>query len=108
MSDESRQLEAEFLEAMLDVYRAVAAITTPPTRFLNMLDQFGAVNTAVRLLLRDELQDTFIELAQLGRLDISVEALVLQPKYRDIFTETELQKAQDGLKSCGYSPSKLA
>ena len=46
MSDELKQLEAEFLEAMLDVYRAVTKITAPPTRFLNMLEQYKAVETA--------------------------------------------------------------
>lgn len=108
MSDGLRQLEAEFLEAMLDVYCAVAEVVNPPKRFRVMLHQYGAVKTARRLLSKDELQDTFIELALRQRLDLSVEALVLQPKYRQLFTDAELQKAQSRLKSCGYDPSNLA
>ena len=108
MSDKSKQLEAEFLEAMLDVYRNVARITDPPRRLHNMLDQYGAIETARQLLRSDKLQKTFTELSRRGRLDASVEALVLQPKFRELFTDTELQKARDRLKSCGYDPAKQA
>lgn len=108
MTDEPRRLEAEFLEAMLEVYRSVATITAPPTRFLNMLDQYGAVNTAKSLLIRDELQETFVVLSRLGRLDVTVEAVVLKAKYRDLFTDAELQKARCRLESCGYDPSKTS
>ncbi|MCY4437453.1 MAG: hypothetical protein OXE05_09005 [Chloroflexi bacterium] len=108
MSDETMQLEAEFREAMLGVYRTVAKIKAPPTRFLNMLEEYGAVETARQLLSKDELQETFIALYESGRLDASVEAVVLQPKYRELFTDAELQQAQDRLKSCGYDTSKTA
>ena len=108
MSDAPKQIEAEFLEAMLDVYRAVSEVVARPARFHNMLGQHGAVETARQLICKDELQGTFIDLAQLGRLDLSVEALVLQPKYRELFTEAELQKAEDRLVCCGYDASKLA
>lgn len=108
MSDAPKQIEAEFLEAMLEVYQAVSKVVARPTRFHNMLGEHGAVETARQLICKDELQGTFIDLAQLGRLDLSVEAVVLQPKYRELFTESELQKAHDRLICCGYDPSKPA
>jgi hypothetical protein len=57
------------------------------TRFVQMMTEDGGVGTANRLLATGPVavQTGLAELWQCGRLDLSVEAKVLIPKYRSLF-----------------------
>jgi hypothetical protein len=58
------------------------------TRFLQMLGEHDGVETARRLLATGSAMQTGLEELWLcGRLDISVEAKVLLPKYRPLFSD---------------------
>lgn len=43
-----------------------------------------------------------------GRLDLSVEAVVLQDRFADLFTDEELTTAQDRLAEYGYHPPQTS
>lgn len=64
---------------------------------LQMIDRLGGIGTARRLL---ELppSDGFGRLVLLGRLDLAVESLVLQPRWDGIFTPDERRIAERRLR----------
>jgi len=51
-----------------------------------MSDFAGSLGTARRLLASNEVSAGFATLYERGRLDLTVEALVIQPKFASLFT----------------------
>ena len=65
-----------------------------PTRFLQMVGEYGGVEAA-RLLLRGrDASDGFTTLWESHRLDMSVEATVLLPWYVPLFSDSERAVAE--------------
>jgi hypothetical protein len=58
-----------------------------------MLDTLGGVNLAKKLVLSGDLQDGLKTLAKLGRLDLSMEAMMQEDKFKLLFTKSELEAA---------------
>jgi hypothetical protein len=59
--------------------------------------------TANKLLATAEPSDGFTELWRNHRLDLTMENLILKPKYRSLFTDQEIEIAQERLISYGFS-----
>jgi hypothetical protein len=95
--DESPELERRFDAAMLDIYHGAAQLGYRPTRFLEMVQVHGGVETAHRLLATDKVQDGLGELFLLGRLDLTVEHHVLLPEYGPLFSSLERHTARQRL-----------
>jgi hypothetical protein len=96
-------LEEDFHHAMIGIYeKAKDACDYKPTRFLQMVQEYGGVRTAKRLLARSEVQSGLETLWECHRLDLSMEALVLKPRFQSLFTEEELKIAKDRLILYGY------
>ncbi len=76
-----------------------------PVRFLRMIHEHGGVATATRLLKTPEPQEGLATLWELERLDISMEALVVQERWQPLFSDAERQAARDRLSAYGYDPS---
>jgi hypothetical protein len=72
------------------------------TRFLRMLKSHKGVETAKRLINARELSEGFISLKENGRLDLTVEYLVLQPPWDQLFNEETLRKARERLKQFDF------
>lgn len=71
------ELEKRFTVAMKDIYtRADKECGYRATRFLQMLSDQGAVQTAINLVTKPGGTEGFARLWELRRLDLSVEALV--------------------------------
>jgi len=95
----------EFSQRMKAVYdrgRSEAAYNA--SFFLNMLSQYGPQETAHKLLASPAISDGFAELWERGRLDLTVEALVVDPKFSDLFSESEIEVARRRLEQFGYAP----
>ena len=75
------------------------------THFLGMLADLGPLATARRLLHSDKVSEGFVALWQRGRLDLTVENVVLRPEFVDLFTDEELDIARNRLAEYGYRPS---
>ena len=67
---------------------------------LRMADERGAAQAARATLASED--DTFTKLFMCGRLDISVEAIVLREVFRPLFTDVELQCARERLLASNY------
>lgn len=94
-------LETQFHHAMISVadyaYEHKFGI-----RFRQMIEAHGAVDTARRLLATREIQTGLMRLWEIESLNISMEALVVQERFRTLFTETEIAEARRRLGELGY------
>ena len=99
------ELETQFEDAMHEICRESRRLGYVPTRFLQMLDDQGALVTAHQLLASDRLHDGFTRLWELRRLDLSLEYIVLKPQFRPLFTEKELNVARRRLDDLGFDPT---
>lgn len=76
------------------ILQAKAECNYNPTVFSHMLNQYGGVDTAKRLIATSKrtghLSDGYAKLCLLGRLDLTVEASVCKPQYASLFTEDEI------------------
>jgi hypothetical protein len=70
-----------------------------PTRFIQMVSKYRAVETAKRLLSNDEWQEGLGTLIMKGRPDLSIEAHVVKPEFKTLFTEEQIAEAQRRLGS---------
>ncbi len=67
-----------------------------------MIDQFGAVETAKRLLADHDIQTGLMRLWELHALDKSMEALVVQEHFRSLFCKDQIEEARRRLEELGY------
>ena len=72
---------------MWEIYtRAKGEVNYHATYFRSMLSEYGAVATARKLLSAPAVSDGFAALWERGRLDLTVEALVIQERFADLFS----------------------
>ena len=94
-------LEKRFHLAMLDVYsKAKGETGYNATRFLQMVQEQGGLNAARQLLGGNvtDVSEGFTQLALKGRLDLTVEALVLQDEWQSLFSPEEKRVARRRLR----------
>jgi len=90
-------LENQFHEAMRSIYyRALDECGYKATHFLRLVNERGGLEAA-KFLLHKELSEGFIKLWELGRLDLTMEAMILEPKWKELFTEEEREIAKKRL-----------
>ena len=94
----------EFNKAMLDLY----VLTKNETKrnwsgFYTMLQDCGGVNTAHKLLSTTKPSSGYVELWEIGRLDLTVEAYIWDnPNFQELFSPEELKVVQKRLTDYGY------
>jgi len=95
---------AEFEKAMYELYmRARTEAHYHPSYFRNMLAGRGGLATARKLLAAPTISDGFAALWERGRLDLTVEALVVQPRFAELFTPEEIEIARSRLEQFGFA-----
>jgi len=95
------QLAREFESAIATTYEEGTKRGYYPTYFMQMLDQLGGVGTARRLLATRGAQPGLYTLWELGILCSSVEAFVIQERFRPLFTDEEREEARRRLEELG-------
>ena len=73
-----------------------------PSYFLQMLGNYGPIDTAIRLVTAPKFHEGLTRLWELRRLDITVEAIILRNPYNQLFTKEVLEKARERLEQLGY------
>lgn len=92
-----------FGRAMRDIYvRALKETGYRATPYLDMLQRYGALGTAKRLLAAPAVSDGFTALRRSDRLDLTVESVVLRPEFATLFTNAERDTAHVRLTVGGY------
>lgn len=95
-----KELEDKFHDQMLEIYAEAAKVINPPTRFRNMVHEYGGLQTAKRLLDKTRgITSGLEELAKKNRTDISVEAHALEEPWAQLFTEEEKEYARAALEA---------
>ena len=90
------ELERRFNAAMLEIYeRAGAELGYWATRYLQLLRRRGGLEAARYLLRQKATSDGYQALREVGRLDLTVESLVLTPEFAALFTSAELSTAHE-------------
>ena len=88
---------------MLGVYEsAKRECRYSATRFLQMLMDLGGVEAARRLVLSDRPSDGFTALWECGRLDLTVESVVLKAEFTELFSDGVREAAAARLQAYGY------
>ncbi|MCX6589908.1 MAG: hypothetical protein NTZ56_00125 [Acidobacteria bacterium] len=89
-------LEEELTDELLNLYEKWKEIGPAKNIFLRMVKPTadgrlykGPVGTVRYLLEKEELTEGFVSLVQAGKLDWTVEALVLQPRWGQLFSDGE-------------------
>jgi hypothetical protein len=96
------KLQDQFTQELRGTYESARRRGYIATYFLQMLEEHGGVETARKLLAKPEPQTGLFELWQLNLLHESMEAVVLQNKFKELFTPDELEKAHRRLDELGY------
>lgn len=96
-------IEAQFDADMENTYLVAKRDLKYNASYLRqMIDQFGGLGAAKRLIAKDNISEGFIKLWELNRLDLTAEALVLKPEYASLFADDEKAKARKRLTDVGY------
>lgn len=105
---EDGDIAAEFAQRMKAVYeRSRSEANYNAAYFLSMLSQNGPQETAHKLLASPAVSDGFAELWERRRLDLTVEAIVVDPKFSELFTPNEIEVARKRLEQFGYTPTSV-
>lgn len=101
-------LESEFNKEMINIYTiAKKEEKYVASRFLQLVSSEGGLSAAKKLISKEGGSDGFTRLWELGRLDLSVEALVLKNKYKSLFSEEEIKISKNRLEAYGYCNNSL-
>ena len=102
---ESMRIEEEFHHAMIGV-ADFANKHRFGYRFRQMIERHGGVDAAKRLLASREIQTGLLRLYDLKALEKSMEALVLQDRFKSLLSEEEIQEAHRRLEELRYFEEK--
>jgi hypothetical protein len=96
--------EAAFDHAMMEIYqRAKAEAHYTASIFHRMLCQRGGLATARQLINDDKPSDGYTALWERGRLDLTVEAVILDnPRWHALFSDEEMRKVRKRLRDYKY------
>ena len=102
-----KNLADEFHEAMMNIYHSAKEECKHVSGyFLRMISEHGSVETAHRLLRGREPQSGFTKMWKCGRLDLTVECLVLNSRFQELFEYHELETARRRLRKHEYDPER--
>ncbi|WP_280467119.1 GmrSD restriction endonuclease domain-containing protein [Nocardia cyriacigeorgica] len=96
-------ITAEFTKSVNEaVARAAKETGYRAGHFRRMVAEMGAVGTARKLLATKQLSEGFSTLWEFGRLDLTVEAAVLDERFAELFTDQERETARFRLQQFGF------
>ena len=99
----THDLKEKFHERMRQIYdQAKDECGYTATRFIGMVNAEGGLETARKLLIASGYSEGLTRLWEAKRLDISMEATILQQPWCQLFNESELAIARRKLADLGY------
>jgi hypothetical protein len=100
----TRDSESAFTAAMISIYKDAKALADyNASRFLSMVNENGGVSTARTLLHATRVSEGYTALWERGHLELTVEAQILQPRWRDLFSDEERDIARKRLAQYGFT-----
>ncbi|WP_288586581.1 hypothetical protein [uncultured Methylobacterium sp.] len=101
-----KQEHTPFDNAMFGIYyRAKKEAAYNATLFLNMISSQPGLSVAKQLINAPKVSVGYAALYEKGRLDLTVEAMVVESlEWRDLFEPEELARAERRLREYHYTP----
>ncbi len=91
-------MESTFTTALLEqLSKAQKVCGVEETRLRQQAEKLGGVKAVQQMLSRRQETRQFVPLKQMKRLDLSVEALVIQGKFASLFTDEEVNTCLEAL-----------
>ena len=97
---EPQNLEEQFHKRMLSLCQEAARVVNFPTILSRRIQKHGGVEAARRTV--QDMTPTFEKLWEAKRLDLTVEAVVLDPQWAELFAPEDLAIARQRLVDVGY------
>lgn len=97
-----KQENEEFTAYLREAVRQAEQLKYFPNRFKGMLNADGGYETVNRILASGKPSEGFTKLWELGRLDLTCEAIIVETKWRSYFDEALLDRAEKLLRQMGY------
>jgi hypothetical protein len=96
--------ERSWNRVMVSIYEtAKRELGYNATRFIQMISERGGLQTARQLIWTESPSDGFTFLWEHHRLDLTVEAHMLDDKYANLFSDEDRQRARDRLTQYGWT-----
>ena len=92
----------QFTKELLKAMDAAEKLGCRMVKFRQTAEKYGGVETAKEYLRKNRFSDGFDQLAEQGRLDLSMEALAVQGKFGALFTDDEINRCFERLCDAGY------
>lgn len=94
MNRPSLSTELKFTKALRTACAESERIGYNPHEFAAMLDMYGGVRTAEKLVRSGSPQTGLKKLAGLGRLDLALETVMLSDEFAHLFSKSDLDAAE--------------
>ena len=91
-----------FDERINESIREMIRIGYRPQAFITMRVTHGTIIAVKKLINSQEIPRGFITLWERNRLDLSMENIIQEPEWNDLFTEDDRKIAKQRLKDYGY------
>ena len=101
MSDAEKRLH----RVMIDATKECKRLGYHPNFLVQMIQESGPLRACQRILAKPDLSEGFGKLWEFHRLDLTIEAIVLQEEFAGLFTEQEREIARQRLAENGYFPA---
>lgn len=72
------------------------------TKFLETIERFGIVRTAQEIFRKGRTSHCFNKLAEVGHVELTMEATIVRDKYAELFTDEEVNACYELLCEKGY------
>ena len=97
---DAQNLGEQFRERLILLYHETGSVVHYPRVLMEMVQNHGGIEAA-KLIIQD-MTCTFEKLWEAQRLDLSVEAVVLEPQWAELFEPDDLNIARQRLTDAGY------
>ena len=104
----TEKLKKLFHQEIIDLYKnVIKSVKYKPTRLMDYINKYGGYEAAVKYISTESNVQDFAILWEKERLDLSVEALITNEKFRSLFSEDILSFCDRKLKEYSYAPNKI-
>ena len=102
------QIKQSFHNEMVLIYKRITKeLKHKSPRLIDLINKHGGYEAAIKYLVTESAVQDFAVLWENQRLDLSVEALIVNEKYRDIFDEAIVKTCDKKLQEYSYAPLKI-
>lgn len=102
------QLKKAFHQEMINLYKHMTKeLKYKSTKLMDLINKYGGYEAAVKYITSEGNVQDFTVLWEHERLDLSVEALITKPAFRELFLDDIVTHCERKLAEYSYAPNKI-